>query len=160
MSFPEVSLRFPCPVPAASGAPSPRGRGGGSRDEQSPVPGRTPQPRLRGRFCVPGLCFHGSLPGSIPRGWPGSRMGCRAGHRARLGLLGHLGMENVGKEQNLGLPLQSFTSIQLPNCCFSPLLVGLQPPAHPSSLLCPTGHGGAVSASMTQNIGANTAASP
>lgn len=77
MSFPEVSLRFPCPVPAASGAPSPRGRGGGSRDEQSPVPGRTPQPRLRGRFCVPGLCFHGSLPGgtSAEGASPGDGLG-------------------------------------------------------------------------------------
>lgn len=86
--------------------------------------------------------------------------------RARVVLLGDSGMQNVGKEQALGLPLQFFTSIQLPNCCFSPVLVGftaLCPPQLPPScsLLCvPPGHGGAVLARKSQSKGPNTADSP
>lgn len=78
-----------------------------------------PWSRLRGRFCVPWLCFHGNLLGSTtaegasPGDAPGSRLGCRAGHRARVELLVGLCMESVGKEQGLALPLQFLTLIQL-----------------------------------------------
>lgn len=108
-----------------------------------------PWSRLRGRFCVPWLCFHGNFLGSTtaegasPGDGPGSRMGCRAGHRARVVPLvemrGKCG-ERAGTWTSTSIFYFSSTSRLLLFSCAGGISspVFLPAPTQPLSPLCPT----------------------